>query len=174
MSPAPEHSGSPKSVVSLRRRDAGFSLVELIMACLVGVVLTAMAVPHVQSVINNYRLNSAVAMAKWAIQSTRFQALSKGYNYQVVFTAATASYQIQNLPSGNTYSNVGPAVQLSSWPVSVSQDSTITFQPNGFVGATNSSFTITYQGLPGNPATIAVSNYGNVTVTCTNNIMANC
>jgi prepilin-type N-terminal cleavage/methylation domain-containing protein len=78
MSPAQEHSGCPKSVVSSRRRDAGFSLVELIIACLVGVVLTAMAVPHVQSVINNYRLNSAVSMAKWAIQSTRFQALSKG------------------------------------------------------------------------------------------------
>jgi prepilin-type N-terminal cleavage/methylation domain-containing protein len=166
MSPTQEHTGSPQPARSSRRNERGFTLVELIISCLIGVILTAMAVPHVQSVVNNYRLNSAVAMAKWAIQSTRFQALSKGYNYQVAFTSANQSYQIQNLPSGTTYSNVGPVVQLSSWPMTVNQDSTITFQPNGFVTATNSSFTITYHGVT---ATIAVSNYGNVTVTCSNN-----
>ncbi|HET6144934.1 MAG TPA: prepilin-type N-terminal cleavage/methylation domain-containing protein, partial [Candidatus Acidoferrales bacterium] len=65
-------------------RNRGYSLVEIIMALLIGSVLTAVAIPSVQSGINNYRINSAVAMAKWAIQSTRFQALAKGYPYQVV------------------------------------------------------------------------------------------
>src|SRR5579872_5503089 len=112
------------------RRDRGYSLVELVIVMLIGTVLTAMAIPQVKSQVNTYRLNSAVAMAKWAIQSTRFQALMKGYPYQVVFTASTKSYQIQNLPSGTTYSNVGGTVPLAAWPMTVSADTTINFKPN--------------------------------------------
>jgi prepilin-type N-terminal cleavage/methylation domain-containing protein len=159
---------SGKSALTRARcanRSRGYSLVELIMVVAVGTVLTAAAVPTVRSVVNNYRLNSAVAMAKWAIQSTRFQALSKGYNYQVVFDSTNINYQIQNLPSGSTYQNVGSVVPLAAWPMTMNQGSTITFQPNGFVSATNSSFTITYQGVT---ATLTVSNYGNVTVSCSN------
>ena len=60
------------------------------MALLVGLILTAIAIPQVKSAVYSYRLNSAVSMAQWAIQSTRFQALEQGYPYQVVFTASTS------------------------------------------------------------------------------------
>jgi hypothetical protein len=105
-------------------------------------------------------------MSKWAIQSTRFQALEKGYPYQVVFSAANLNYQIQNeVPPATTFSNVGSAVPISSWPtMTVSQDTTITFQPNGFVtSAPSGTFSIVYQSVT---ATITVSNYGNVSTSC--------
>lgn len=142
-------------------------MLEAMLVMLVAMVLTAVAVPTVKTVVNNYRLNSAVAMAKWAIQSTRFQALSSGYPYQVVFTASTNAYQVQNLPSGTTYANVGGVVPLAAWPMTFNQDTTINFKPNGMVTATvgSNSFTITYQGVT---ATLTVSNYGNVTVSCSN------
>jgi prepilin-type N-terminal cleavage/methylation domain-containing protein len=151
----------PGTKVSRTKR--GYSVVEIMMAMMIASILTAVAIPQVKSGLYYYRLNSAVAMAKWAIQSTRFQALMKGYRYQVAFTAATQSYQIQNLPSGTTYSNVGSSVPLASWPMTVNQDITINFQPNGMVttNVSTSSFTITYQGKTN---TISVSNYGNVTV----------
>ena len=141
----------------------GYSMVELIMVMMISIILTAIAVPQVKTQTYYYRLNSAVAMAKWAIQSTRFQALMKGYPYQVAFTASTNSYQIQNLPSGTTYQNVGSSVPLASWPMTFSANTTINFKPNGTVTATVGSnvFTITYQGTT---KTITVSNYGNVTV----------
>jgi len=146
-----------------RQRSRGFSLIEIILVLMVGTILTAIAVPTVKSQVNIYRLNSAVAMAKWAIQSTRFQALMKGYPYQVVFTASSNSYQIQNLPSGTTYANVGGVVPMAAWPMTFSADTTINFRPNGMVTATvgSNSFTITYQGTT---KTVTVSNYGNVTV----------
>jgi Tfp pilus assembly protein FimT len=138
-------------------------MVEVVMALVVGAILTAVAIPQVQAGIYSYRLNSAVAMAKWAIQSTRFQALEKGYPYQVVFTASTVNYQVQNLPSGVIYQNVGTTVPLASWPMTLNQDTTINFKANGMVTATVGSnvFTINYQGKT---KTITVSNYGNVTV----------
>src|ERR1700722_12608061 len=114
----------------LQRKPRGFSLIELIMAMLVGLILTAVAIPQVKRGLYNYRLNSAVAMAKWAIQSTRFQALQKGYPYQVIFTASTQSYQIQNATNGTTYANVGSSIPLASWTMAVNQNSTINFLPN--------------------------------------------
>lgn len=138
-------------------------MIEVVIVLAVGSILTAMAIPQIQSGLYNYRLNSAVAMAKWAIQSTRFQALMKGYPYQVVFNAANVNYQIQNLPSGSTYVNVGSTVPLAAWPMTFNQNTTINFKPNGMVTATVGSnvFTITYQGTT---KTITVSNYGNVSV----------
>jgi len=108
-------------------------MLELVIVLAIGSILTAMAIPQVRSGLYSYRLNSAVAMAKWAIQSTRFQALMKGYPYQVVFSAANTNYQIQNLPSGTTYANVGSVVPLAGSPMTVNQDATINFLPNGFV-----------------------------------------
>ncbi len=159
---------SRQSEAAFRRKSRGYTMIEIVMAMVVGLVLTAMAIPQIKSGVYNYRLNSSVAMSKWAIQSTRFEALAKGYPYQVVFTASSYSYQIQDLPTGATsYQNVGSVVPISSWPMTFSQNTTINFLPNGLVSATVGSnvFTIAYQGIT---ATITVSNYGNVTVSCSN------
>jgi prepilin-type N-terminal cleavage/methylation domain-containing protein len=142
----------------------GYTMLEIVIVLAVGSVLTAIAVPQVQSSLYRYRLNSAVAMAKWSVQSTRFQALMKGYPYRVAFNATTNAYQIQNLPSGTTYQNVGSAVPLSGWPMTVNQNTTLQFNPSGAVTAPvgGFTFTITYKG---STKTITVSNYGNVSVT---------
>jgi len=145
------------------RRVRGFTLIEIIIAMLIGTVLTAMAIPQIKNQMFSYRLTSATTNIKWAIQSTRFQALMKGYPYQVVFSSSNFNYQIQNLPSGTTYQNVGSTVPLAAWPMTVSADTTLQFKPNGSVTASvgGLSFTITYQGTT---KTVTVSNYGNVTV----------
>ena len=111
-----------------------------------------------------YQLQSAVSSSTWAIQSTRYQALMAGYPYQVVFTQSTGSYQIQNLPTGaTTYANVGGAVPLSGSTISLNQDTTLRFLPNGSVSAPTGAltFTITFYGTT---KTITVSTYGNVKV----------
>ncbi len=149
----------------LRAKAPGYSLVELMMGLLIGTILTAMAVPQVTVIQNQYRLRGAVASATWAIQSTRYQALMAGYPYQVVLTKSTNTYQIQNLPPGAaSYANVGTAVPLSGSDVSLNNDTTLQFQPNGAITATKGAlnFTLTYSG---NTKTITVSNYGNISVT---------
>jgi len=142
----------------------GYSAVELVMALLVGLILAGMAVPQVQSGLYTYRLKGAAASSVWAVQSTRYQALVEGYSYQVVFSQANQTYQVQNLPPGSaSYANVGTAVPLSGSPVTLNQDTTLQFKPNGSVTATvgGLNFIITYQSRT---ATLTVSNYGNVSV----------
>jgi prepilin-type N-terminal cleavage/methylation domain-containing protein len=163
MTVAQKRMGKRQLEAGLVRKSRGFTMIEVVIVLLIGSILTAMAIPQVKSQLYAYRLNSAVAMAKWSIQSTRFQSLMKGYPYQVAFSSANFNYQIQNLPSGVTYQNVGGTVPLASWPMTLSADTTLQFKPNGTVTAPvgGLSFTITYQGTT---KTITVSNYGNVTV----------
>lgn len=149
---------------SRRKRISGYTTLELIMVLLVGSVLTAMAIPQAKSTVNNYRLQGAVASCTWAVQSTRFQALEQGYPYRVVFSASGGTYQIQNLPTGaTTYANVGSAVPISGVTVTLNQDTTLQFKPNGSVSATTGALTfqLSYQGLT---KTVTVSTYGNITV----------
>jgi prepilin-type N-terminal cleavage/methylation domain-containing protein len=77
-----EKSLVPGSLVCNR----GYTLIEIMIALLIGSVLTAMAIPQVRSGVYRYRLQGAVASSTWAIQSTRYQSLRDGIQYQVVFT----------------------------------------------------------------------------------------
>ena len=91
--------------------------------------------------------------------------MSQGYPFRVAFDATTRQYQVGSQPPGAaSFSNVGNAVPLSGSSVTISPNTTLQFRPNGAVTATTGSlsFTITYSGLT---KTVAVSNYGNITVT---------
>jgi len=139
-------------------------MLEIVMVLLVITILFAMAIPQGRSIVNRYELEGAVASCTWAIQSTRYQALEQGYQYQVVFNSSAGTYQIQNeAPPATTFSNVGSAVPFSGRPVTLNQDTTLVFKPNGAVSVSTGalSFTLTYQGKT---ATVTVSNYGNVNV----------
>jgi prepilin-type N-terminal cleavage/methylation domain-containing protein len=165
MTQAQEYRDTRELAATAPRSNGGYSLVELIFAVLISLILAAIAVPQVGSVVNNYRLQGAVASATWAVQSTRYQALMAGYPYQVVFTKSSSQYQIQDLPTGATsYANVGTAIPLSGSTIALNQDTTLRFSPNGSVSAPTGAlaFTITYHGSTKN---ITVSTYGNVKVT---------
>jgi len=165
MTQTPNYGDNRRLVARALPENRGYTLVEIIFALLIGLILSAMAVPRVQSTLMWYRLQGAVASATWAVQSTRYQALMAGYPYQVVFTKSNNNYQIQNLPAGAaSYANVGTAVPLSGSTISLNQDTTLRFSPNGSVSAPTGAltFTLTYNG---STKTITVSTYGNVKVT---------
>jgi hypothetical protein len=89
----------------------------------------------------------------------------EGYPFQVVFSSAANTYQIQSSPTGvgGPYSNVGSATPFSAFPVTLSADTTLNFRPNGFVQATTGTlvFNVAYQGVC---QKISVTNYGNVSI----------
>ncbi len=156
--------GAKESFLERRRLVGGFSLVELVITLVIALILMAISIPLIQSLMSSYKLRSAVSSATWAIQRTRYQAIMKGYPYQITFDPATASYQVYSQPSGATaFSTDGPALPLGDPAVSISSKTTLQFRPNGFVQATvgQMSFSISYKGQTN---LITVSTYGDITV----------
>ena len=146
------------------RRARGFSLIELLITLSVSLILLAMSIPAMQSAVFSYRLRAAVSSATWAIQTTRYQAIMKGYSYQIVFSPSTRTYQVRRqTPGAASFTDVGGAVPISGSAVALSAPTTLQFKPNGAVRATQGglSFAISYHGIS---KTITVSLYGNVSV----------
>ena len=157
-----------------RGRSRGFTLVELMFTCLIAIITVVMAVPLVSNVTSYFRLRGAVSSVTGAIQGARYQAIFQGCPYQVVFTAATNSYQVKkSCPSSGTYTNDCPGTLTScpiplsgtGTPVTLNADITLSFSPGGKITSTASpiSMVITYSTKP--PETITVSSYGSINVT---------
>ena len=149
----------------LRREEAGFSLIEILVVLLIAMVLSAMAVPGFLNAMRTYRLSAAVSAATGAIQATRFQAIMRGYQYQLTLTPSTLSYQVYNkVPSATGFSAVGSAVPIARLgDVTIDQTITLTFNPNGTVSPTagNLPFSVS-NGIVAKA--INVSGVGNVSV----------
>lgn len=145
----------------------GFTLIEMMIVLAITVIVTAIAVPMLNNVMSTYRLRAAVASVTGAIQSSRYQAISSGYAYQIVLNKTAGTFQVQSDPNHvGIFSNVGNAIPLasSSIPVGLGADTTLQFRPSGLVAATVGAQTLTLTYL-GKTETITVSNYGNVKVT---------
>jgi prepilin-type N-terminal cleavage/methylation domain-containing protein len=157
-----ETRGHPQT---LRREGAGFSLIETLLVLVIATILSAIAIPAFLNAMKTYRLSAAVSAATGAIQSTRFQAIMRGYQYQITFTPSTLSYQVYNkVPPATSFSAVGSAVPIARLgDVTLDQTVTLTFNANGTVSPTagNMPFSIS-NGIV--TKAINVSGVGNVSV----------
>jgi type IV fimbrial biogenesis protein FimT len=145
----------------------GFTIVELLVTVSVIMIMAAAAVPLVQSTLARMRLRNAATSVSGIIQSTRYQAISNGYQYKLVFDKTGRTYQVSNDPSSSgTFTNVGSAVPYTGSTVDLAANTTVVFSPSGKVSFTSGSspLVLTFNG---NTGTITVSPYGNVNVTYT-------
>jgi len=152
-----------------RRRDRGFTLIEMVMVVAVGMILAAMAVPSVRSSIQYFRVRAAVSNVTGAIQSTRYRAVFDGCSYNITIDKTANTYQVGSTTnSGNacnaSFANVGTAIPFGPANVVLNNQTVLQFKPSGFVQATTgaTTFTLTYGSTV---KTVTVSSYGNINVT---------
>jgi len=151
-------------------RSRGFTLMELLIVMIVGVTMTAVAMPVLQGALINIRLSSAVQSATGAISTTRYQALRYGYPFQLTLNSTTLTYQILSEPVGAvSFTNVGSPVPISGSRVTMNANTTLQFNPSGTVqfisgGAGYSLDAQTFQiAFSGRTSTVTVSSVGYVT-----------
>jgi Tfp pilus assembly protein FimT len=158
------------------RATRGFTLLELVIVILIGMLIAGIAIPSITNTLRVYRMRTAVTSVASAISSTRYNAIFHGCKTQVVFSKATYTYQVQSQApalGGTTcataYSNVNGAIPLMGQGVALSADITLIFSPGGGVNSTPAAtpitMTLTYPGfLTTVPQeVVTVSTYGNVT-----------
>ena len=149
--------------------SSGFTLPEILIALVVGTILTAIAVPLVGSAMASMHLQSMVNGITSAISRTRYQAIMNSKIYTLAITAPADTYQVTDVTGGFTY----PAVPLPNQDVALNGGTgatyTFTLCPNGTVYGAGGA-------CPGNTATpslaatiagreidISVSQVGDVT-----------
>jgi prepilin-type N-terminal cleavage/methylation domain-containing protein len=152
-----------------RHSNSGFSLIEILIVIAIALVLAGIAIPAFSTAMNNYRITAAVSATTGAIQSTRFQAIMHGCEYQLVFTPSTMSYQIFSAAGA-----IGATACLST-PVLVTpaQGSATTPIPSvgpitatGLVSCTSATSSVAgCTAMPSTTTTITYSFYANGTVT---------
>ena len=158
------------AVGAVRRSKRGFSLLELCVAMGIVGVMTAISLPVVKSSMNAYKVSTAVASVTNAVQTTRYRSISTGYPFQVIFTTATSTYQIQSDPTDTgAFANVGNPIVFTAVPNMMNQNTTLTFRPGGAVASPqalangSTPMTLTYSNAT--PELITVSAYGRINVT---------
>jgi Tfp pilus assembly protein FimT len=131
--------------------------------------MASIATPQLITAMKSYRLASAVAAAKGAIQTTRYQAIMHGYPYQLTFNANSATYQVASQPPGATsFVPVPPGTPTpiaGSNQATINQTTVMQFNSNGTMtsGLTgNAVFTIT-NGVTTEQITVTGVGYVNVT-----------
>jgi Tfp pilus assembly protein FimT len=151
---------------SVRSRTNGFTLLEMAFVVALGMVVTTISVPATKTALKTYHLNTAVSTITGAIQTTRYQAIMRGYHHNITFTPSSGSYQLAyKVPPSATFGNIGTAVPYCpAGDVTMSAPTTLEFFPGGTVTATTGSMTFTLSnGIA--TKTITVSGVGDVTVT---------
>ena len=151
----------------MRVCSSGFTLLELTVVVMIGMVVTTISVPMTKNALKTYRLKTAASSISGAIQSARYQAIMRGYHYNITFNPTSQSYQVASkVPPATSFSNVGSAVLWSATgDVTMSgATTTLEFFPGGTVTATSGSTSLSVSNGTATK-TITVSGVGNVTVT---------
>ena len=165
----------------------GFTMLELLATVSIIVVVSAIALPTMLSTLHYRTLQNALLSSSSAIQKARYEAVTTGVPWEIIFNQTTSTYQIEACsncvatiydPLTASYSflpqdlsgNSIPAVPFTSvGGATLGAAQTIYFRPGGAVqatyGTTNCttpiSMTFTYLGVS---KTMTVGCYGNVTV----------
>ena len=154
-----------------RRKNTGFSLVEIITVVAIIGILAAIGVPYYQDMIERNRLKQAVEALKSDMQFARTEAIKRSNDLRLTLIAATWCYGIED---SNTACNCGTVGDCAIKTVDGRQFQGITLDNNnnvtfsfkrGTAGAMGSTLSSTnYQ------ARVVVSNVGRVRICNPNNL----
>jgi prepilin-type N-terminal cleavage/methylation domain-containing protein len=104
-----------QEMASMRTRESGFSMIEIMIVCVIMAIIAGIAVPNIFQTFRNYQLDSAGHSVASVLQQARIQAVKTNLPAYVNFTNAAAGNMafVTNDPANTTYAAGEPDVQLS-------------------------------------------------------------
>ena len=83
----------------MKKREAGFSMVELMIVCVIMVIIAGLAIPNILQTYRNYQLDSAGHSVASLLQQARMQAVKTNLPVYANFTHATDAKHGRTLPN---------------------------------------------------------------------------
>ncbi len=83
------------SMIPKAKEERGFSLTELVVVLLGGMILLALAVPALDTTLDQYRVVLAAQSVTNQLQFARMKAVSSNESYRVNFPAGTGDYRVE-------------------------------------------------------------------------------
>ncbi|HEX3156265.1 MAG TPA: prepilin-type N-terminal cleavage/methylation domain-containing protein [Candidatus Angelobacter sp.] len=102
-------------VPALSNRESGFSMVELMIVCVIMVVIAGLAIPNIYGAFRNYQLDSAGHSVASLLQEARMQAVKTNLPAYANFSNGTPVNMafVTNDPANTTYTAGNPEIQIS-------------------------------------------------------------
>jgi prepilin-type N-terminal cleavage/methylation domain-containing protein len=102
-------------MAAMRTDESGFSMIELMIVCVIMVIIAGIAVPNIFQTYRNYQLDSAGHSVASLLQQARIQAVKTNLPAYANFTNAASGNMafVTNDPNNTTYAAGQPDVQLS-------------------------------------------------------------
>lgn len=100
---------------ALSNRESGFSMVELMIVCVIMVLIASLAIPNIYRAFRNYQLDSAGHTVASLLQQARMQAVKTNLPAYANFSNGTSvnTAFVTNDPANTTAAAGNPAVQIS-------------------------------------------------------------
>lgn len=106
--------GPKQRQVQAARRQAGFSLIELLIVVCIALVVTAMAVMQIQNTVRGVRLRSSATSYANLLQQARIRAVHDDNFYSVVVPAGPNPQAVVDINSNGVYDAGEPLAPFSS------------------------------------------------------------
>jgi len=98
----------------MKKREAGFSMVELMIVCVIMVLIATLAIPNILQTYRNYQLDSAGHSVASLLQQARMQAVKTNQPVYVNFTGGSPNIVYITDAPGNAFASGNPDVAIST------------------------------------------------------------
>jgi prepilin-type N-terminal cleavage/methylation domain-containing protein len=148
-------------MAAMRTNESGFSMIEMMIVCVIMAIIAGIAVPNIFQTFRNYQLDAAGHSVASLLQQARIQAVKTNLPAYVNYTNATGGNLafVTNDPANTTYTAGEPDIQLSpavTFQATPPDHSQLDAYINAAPSAGNVSIGFNARGLPciesgGNP-----------------------
>jgi prepilin-type N-terminal cleavage/methylation domain-containing protein len=145
------------------RKEKGFTLTEVVVVTAIVAIISAIAIPYMNTLINNYRLNGATRLVWADLQNAKITAIKENRSIRVDFDFLARSYTLTRVDTAGIVFTRNLNPDYPTITASKTGGGGITFTSTGATSNINETHTVIVQGPMGSKS-IEIKGTGRITI----------